>query len=591
MCLPPTPDGSAPVLRRSLAFLYILAAGCAAMAATTPLITQETLLQEMVDREALARLPVPPYQQRQASTYNRASVARDQLDQSTGGWFADSDGVFCLRQETNPRTGKVEYVLMDHTGPGAITKLWTPFFYYDYNNRRGPQIRIYLDGSPEPALAENLIEWVTRLEWQEKAYGSKPSSQNHMAVPGALAGFTARAGNSYLPIPFARSCKVTLDDRPFYDIISYRSYPEGTAVETFSPAAYVSAARQDSVRASGDRLRRTQDETIGQRASSRRQLGPREALTLKLPRGAAAIRHLEIQLDPQEIRAHPEILRSTALVVSTDGEPAVWCPVGDFFGSANGLHALQTWTRSVDVARATLVCSWVMPYQKKASVTLTNLSAQRVTARLTAHTRPWRWDERSMYFHANWRPDHIQVGAQFTDWNFVEVRGQGVLVGDAWTVLNRTRGWWGEGDEKIYVDDEYDVKKFPGLFGTGTEDYYGWAGGVNPTRADEFTSPFLANVQVGSTDFDGSLGFNICTRIRSLDAVPFRQRLVFDMEASPGVDQRNPWDLLMYSSVTFWYGRPGAVANRGPDPAAAARAITSLEELNRQSDQLRVGNR
>lgn len=561
------------------------------MGATPPPITQESLLEEMVDREALARFPEPAYEQRQASTYNRASVARDQADQTTSGWFADSDGVFCLRQETNPRTGRVEYVLMDHTGPGAITKLWTPFFYYDYNNRRGPQIRIYLDGSSEPALAENLIEWVTRLEWQEKAYGSKPTPQNKLAVPGALAGFTARAGNAYLPIPFAQSCKVTLDDRPFYDIISFRSYPAGTKVQTFDAAAYASAAVQARVREVGERLRHPLDDATGRRTTNRRVLGPREALSLKLPRGAAAIRQLEIQLDPQEIRAHPEILRSTVLVVSADGEPAVWCPVGDFFGSANGLHALLTWTRSVDASRATFACQWVMPYQKIASVTLTNLSAQRVAAGLTVRTGPWQWDDRSMHFHASWRPDHIQVGSQFTDWNFVDVHGQGVLVGDAWTVLNRTRGWWGEGDEKIYVDDEYDGKKFPGLFGTGTEDYYGWAGGVNPTRADVFSSPFLANVQVGSTEFDGSLGFNICTRIRSLDAVPFRQRLVFDMEASPGVDQRNPWDLLMYSSVTFWYGRPGAVANRAPNPAAAARAITGLEELHRQSERIRAGNR
>ena len=31
--------------------------------------------------------------------------------------------------------------------------------------------------------------------------------------------------------------------------------------------------------------------------------------------------------------------------------------------------------------------------------------------------------------------------------------------------------WWGEGDEKIYVDGE----SFPSLFGTGTEDYFGYA--------------------------------------------------------------------------------------------------------------------
>ena len=38
-------------------------------------------------------------------------------------------------------------------------------------------------------------------------------------------------------------------------------------------------------------------------------------------------------------------------------------------------------------------------------------------------------------------------------------------------LINYHRGWWGEGDEKIYVDGE----DFPSHFGTGTEDYYGYA--------------------------------------------------------------------------------------------------------------------
>ena len=87
----------------------------------------ESLLAEMCDPAAVARLPDPPYQSLQASSYNRASVARDQPDQGTGGWFADSDGTGCIRVEKNAR-GEDEWVLMEHTGPGCITKMWTPFF-------------------------------------------------------------------------------------------------------------------------------------------------------------------------------------------------------------------------------------------------------------------------------------------------------------------------------------------------------------------------------------------------------------------------------------------------------------------------------
>jgi hypothetical protein len=145
-------------------------------------------------------------------------------------------------------------------------------------------------------------------------------------------------------------------------------------------------------------------------------------------------------------------------------------------------------------------------------------------------------------------------------------------------VLNPTQGWWGEGDEKIYVDGAWD-KGFPTHFGTGTEDYYGWAGGVVPTRHDEFHQPFLANVRVGGVDGNRTRGFNICTRTRSLDAIPFTERLCFDMEASPGTGQRRPTDFLGYSAVTFWYARPGATHNRPPLPEAAARPIMSLADI------------
>jgi hypothetical protein len=563
--------------------LAMIAGPTVAVAAPT-IITLKTLLQEMADRDALAKIPAPAYRQLQGSTYNRASVARDQAKQDTAGWFADSDGIYSIRRETSN-----EHVVMEHNGPGCITKLWTPFFYYSFANRTGPRIKVYLNGAATPALDENLIELVTRLEWSTDEYGAKPAPQNSFTVPSPIAGFTARAGNCYLPIPFSRSCKVTMSAAPFYDIVSYRAYAPGTVVEDFTMAACQATSNQAQMAQSARELGQPTDFTGGQLFEARRSLAAGGAITLDLNAGAAAVRHLEVQLDPAEIRTNPAALRSTVLVMTFDGEPAVWCPLGDFFGSANELNALETWTRSVSTNDGRMVCRWVMPYQSNARVTLTNLGTRAVTARLAVRTGDWTWDARSMLFHATWRPDDVQPGSQFIDWNFVDIRGEGVLVGDAWTALNRTAGWWGEGDEKIYVDEEYDGSKFPGLFGTGTEDYYGWAGGVNPTKADVFFSPYLANVQVGDAGQNGPMGFNINTRIRALDAIPFRSRLVFDMEASPGTGQRNPWDLLMYTGVTFWYARPGATHNRPAQPAAAGQPITSLAQLNQQSDAIRYG--
>lgn len=118
-------------------------------------ITMQQLLREMVDRNALTLWPDSvPYRTLQASSYNRASVAPDRP-----GWFADFDGVFCIRTETN-RNGQTEWVLMEDEGPGVITKIWAVCFYYGLDNRTGGNINIYLDGADEPAIRCNFFDFV-----------------------------------------------------------------------------------------------------------------------------------------------------------------------------------------------------------------------------------------------------------------------------------------------------------------------------------------------------------------------------------------------------------------------------------------------
>ena len=69
-----------------------------------------------------------------------------------------------------------------------------------------------------------------------------------------------------------------------------------------------------------------------------------------------------------------------------------------------------------------------------------------------------------------------------------------MYVGDCLTLFNTVYAWRGEGDEKIYVDGE----SFPSHFGTGTEDYYGYAW----CRPERFTGhPFIAQPD-GSGNFD-----------------------------------------------------------------------------------------
>ncbi len=221
-----------------------------------------------------------------------------------------------------------------------------------------------------------------------------------------------------------------------------------------------------------------------------------------------------------------------------------------------------------------MICRWVMPYKDSGAVCLENLGENPVKMTLSVVFGRFRWKENSMHFHATWRMDDPYPTFPIFDWNFLEAEGKGVIVGDMMNVLNPAQCWWGEGDEKIYVDDDF-KRNFPSHFGTGTEDYYGWAGGIVPTPKDEFSKPFLGNIIVGENN---SEGYNVCTRIRVLDAIPFQQKIKFDMEASCG-SNRTKWFMLQYAQTTFWYAVPGVKHNRPALVNMAQKPLPTLKEL------------
>ncbi len=193
--------------------------------------------------------------------------------------------------------------------------------------------------------------------------------------------------------------------------------------------------------------------------------------------------------------------------------------------------------------------------QRYGKIGLCNYGKRPVTATLgPIQATRWSWDERSLHFHTTWRQQrNIETAAggdKAFDWNYVEVRGKGLFVGDTLSVYNRVPAWWGEGDEKIYVDNEL----FPSHFGTGTEDYYGYAW----CTPEFFQTPFHAQPLAEGPANAGNV---TNTRVRLLDGIPFTSRFKFDIEVWHWAQTR-----VDYAATTYWYGRPGAVANWKPDP-------------------------
>jgi hypothetical protein len=523
-----------------VAALFLLAPAARGAAGTpSPFVTFSSLLQEMTDREAAAEWPIPAYTLKQASSHDR----RKNDPGNAEAWHSNTDYGQFIRTEVNE--GRREWVIMEDGGPGAITRFWAPLLA----DKDKQTIRFYFDGSPTPGITAKLNELLSGrafvrpplafIAWNETDLRDQLKPE-----------FTPRrgvAGDLYLPIPFAKGCKITLDSVPFYYVINYRSYESSTTVQTFTMDLF--AASKATLDRFGERLLVTPTVSHDGKQAT---IAPGQELSLDLPTGPAAVHTVQVWTEPLA-------LRSTVLQATFDDEMTAWCPVGEFFGAGTRLHPVQDWWRTV-ATNGTLTARWVMPFHGSARLALKNVGDKPVTAKLAVATGAWTWDERSLYFHANW---HGQLGLKtrpISDWNYIEVQGQGRYVGDTLTVFSPVKEWYGEGDERIY----YDGATFPAHIGTGTEDYYGYAWGM----AGYFNSPFISMPKRDRAGQDDWRGYTTTSRLRVLDAIPFRTALRHDMEIWNWADTQ-----VDYAVGTFWYARPGARHNRTPQQQEAARPV------------------
>ncbi|MEI7837748.1 MAG: glycoside hydrolase family 172 protein [Planctomycetota bacterium] len=299
----------------------------------------------------------------------------------------------------------------------------------------------------------------------------------------------------------------------------------------------------------------------GQAASLQRTIAPGDSGGVDLPAGPAAVRELQLRATLAGDGDLEQALRGLIVRLRFDGEQTAWCPASDFFGSGVGVNELRSWYRTVE-ADGTMTCRWVMPYRSAGQVTLENLGSLPVTVDLAARTAPWAWDERSMHFHTNWRLDPDIKSPPHSDWNYVRIAGRGVYVGDTLALFNPLDTWYGEGNEKIWVDGE----GFPSHLGTGTEDYYNFSWAPKPV----FQTPFANEVRI---DRAMTQGHNVLTRTRNLDGIPFERSLQFDMEIIPWQEMH-----LLYAATTYWYGFPGVTSTPQAMPEGATRPIPALPD-------------
>lgn len=494
--------------------------------AAAPTVSLNSLLDEMVNRNTVTHLPAAGYTVKQASSYDRAAKTPGNEQ-----WWANGDMSNFVGEIS--RDGHVEKVLMDEAGPGAITRFWITGAQF---NRT---IRFYMDNMEKPAFEMNLGD----------AIGGEGFA------PDPFSYESARGRNLYLPIPYSQRIRVTVEGKDFRDTkdfndnlyyqIVYRTYEPGTAVRSLSREGLQTA--KDKIFETAKLLRQPETKPSTTTKDLQRKIDPGKSISVDLM-GPGEINNLVLTVHNEADRER--LARQLILRIEFDGNETVWAPIGDFFGVGFGQRELNTWWRFH--TEGTYASAWVMPYAKSAKVTLENLSSVPAQTTLYVGAAERDWTPDSLHFHAQWHMRQVRTKAATgtEDFTFCDVKGPGLYVGDNIVLRNSDMAWWGEGDEKIYVDGE----TFPSTFGTGTEDYYGYAW----CTPEYFSKPFNAQPQATGP---ANAGLVTNLRDRSLDAVSFNKSLKFDIELWHWVEAD-----LDYASTALFYAKPGLnPAPKSPD--------------------------
>ena len=418
-------------------------------------------------------------------------------------------------------TGKTA-TLADLTGPGAVVRLWSA-------NPNG-QIKVYIDDAPTPVIDApfaNLFD------------GSLPA----FAPP--LTQASSGGFYSYLPLPYAKHCRITVDDpHGLYYQVNSLTFAPNTSVRPFAlPLTDADqAALQTAVRAW---------KSLGgsspplQRWGHARLVALLAGKTCEVARfqGPGVIQSLQFDA-PKTADLRRLVLRGYF-----DGHrtPDIEAPVADFFGSGYG-HRPFTSLLLSQSETGVMTAFFPMPFARSARFTVENgLGKNLVVSWSAVLVRQSFRPAETGYFHAQWSQEVTKRGLPHL---WARARGQcGHFVGIVQTMAGARGLGFLEGDEQFRVDAQaWGTSLVPTTLvgpwnGTGTEDCFnsGW-------YFDKGTNALPVN-GVLVKDQSGGMGRINAYRWFLNDAPVFQRSLDAQIEHGGANDAPNTY----YSSVAYWY--------------------------------------
>lgn len=206
---------------------------------------------------------------------------------------------------------------------------------------------------------------------------------------------------------------------------------------------------------------------------------PGQTATVLDVAGAGVITHIWFTINSPD----PMHLKNLVLRAWWDGEssPSVEVPIGDFFGLGLGEYFVYQSALTVVAPIKALNAYFTMPFSSAARMTVTNEGPDRTRSLYFAIdyvTLP-ALPEGLGRFHAQYRQAAPCKAVESDGKNltgrdnyvFLEAAGKGHFIGVTLSVVQNERGWYGEGDDMIFIDGD----ALPTINGTGTEDYFNGA--------------------------------------------------------------------------------------------------------------------
>ena len=309
---------------------------------------------------------------------------------------------------------------------------------------------------------------------------------------------------------------------------------------------------------------------------------PGETKVLMDAKGPGVITHMWVTFlgpEPQSWAKegsanHQEML--LRIFYDGDERPGVEAPVGDFFANSFG-ERREVVSLPVIVEDAdSYNCFWQMPFRESARVEIVNESDKNIN--LLYYNIDWIKKDSlppdTPYFYAQYRQEYPVENGK--DYLILDTEGKGHYVGTVLSVRTRSPSWFGEGDEKIYIDGEPKAS----IWGTGTEDYFLSAWGLKTTSTPYFGTPYF--------DQWGIIGGKTSAyRWHINDPIVFQKGIKVTMEHYGWISpDENPnytshsWNEREddYSSVAFWY-QQGKPTFKARAPHARERTLPNLDKV------------